>query len=146
MSPKRRRPHIDRLGFTLIEILVVIAVVAVLASIVSPMVFRNVSDARQAAARSQIEIFALGLDAYRLDNGTYPSTDEGLGALRRAPEGALRWRGPYLRREIPLDPWGQPYLYANPGVESPNGYDLSSFGRDGERGGEGEDEDIDSWR
>jgi len=134
-------------GFTLIEILVVIAVVAILASLVSPMVFRNVSDARQAAARAQIEIFGLALDTYRLDNGTYPTSEQGISALRVAPEaGAPRWRGPYVRKAIPLDPWDRPYAYLSPGVANPNSYDLSSLGQDGERDGEDEDADIDSWR
>lgn len=141
------RPEPDS-GFTLIEVIVVIAVVSILASLVSPMIFRNVGDAKSTAARAQIEIFVLALDAYRLDNGRYPATEEGLEALRRAPpEGhAPRWRGPYLRREVPLDPWGQPYLFRSPGVENPDSYDLLSLGRDGAPGGEGEDADVLSWR
>lgn len=135
-------------GFTLIEIIVVIAVVAVLASLVSPMVFRNVGDAKSTAARAQIEIFALALDAYRLDNDRYPSTDLGLEALRAEPDGdeAPRWRGPYLRKEVPLDPWGRPYVYRSPGVANPRLYDLFSLGRDGAEGGEDEDADVESWR
>ncbi len=136
-------------GFTLIEMLVVIAVIAVLAAIVSPMVFRNVSDARSTAARAQIETFSLALDAYRLDNDYYPSTAQGLGALMRRPDGnpaARGWRGPYLRRELPLDPWDRPYLYRSPGDSSPATFDLYTLGRDGQAGGEGEDADIMSWR
>lgn len=133
-------------GFTLIEILVVIAVIAMLASIVSPMVFRNVSDAKQAAARTQIEILALALDGYRLDLDRYPTTEEGLDVLRTAPPDSPRWRGPYVRKEIPLDPWDRPYVYVSPGDENPESYDLYSLGRDGEWGGEGEDEDVLSWR
>jgi general secretion pathway protein G len=135
-------------GFTLIEIIVVIAVVSVLASLVSPMVFRNVGDAKSTAARAQIEIFALALDAYRLDNDSYPSTEVGLEALRTEPEGdeVNRWRGPYLRKEVPLDPWGRPYVYRSPGVENPRSYDLLTLGRDGEEGGEDEDADVASWR
>ncbi|MEM7417903.1 MAG: type II secretion system major pseudopilin GspG [Gemmatimonadota bacterium] len=137
-----------RAGFTLVEIIVVIAVVAVLASLVSPMIFNNVSDAKSTAARAQIEIFALALDSYRLDNDAYPSTQLGLEALRVAPasDEARGWRGPYLRREIPLDPWGRPYLYLSPGDANPRSYDLLSLGRDGEPGGEGEDADVESWR
>ena len=142
------RSRADRRGFTLIEIIVVIAVVAILASMVSPMVFNNVGDAKSTAARAQIETFALALDSYRLDNGEYPSTALGLGALRVAPaEGdAPRWRGPYLRREVPQDPWGRPYVYRNPGTANPSGYDLLTLGRDGAEGGEGEDADVESWR
>jgi len=132
----------------LIEVIVVIAVIAVLASLVSPMVFRNVGDAKTTAARAQIEIFALALDAYRLDNDQYPSSVAGLTSLRTLPQGdeGRRWRGPYLRREVPLDPWGREYVYRSPGVENPTMYDLLSLGRDGEAGGSGEDTDVESWR
>jgi general secretion pathway protein G len=138
----------SRAGFTLIELIVVIAVIAILASLVGPMIFRNVSDARQTAARAQIEIFALALDSYRIDNASYPSGAQGLGALvlRPAAEPApLNWRGPYLRRAVPLDPWGRPYVYRNPGTVNPQTYDLLSYGRDGQPGGSGEDADLESW-
>jgi general secretion pathway protein G len=132
----------------LIEVLVVIAVISILASLVAPMVFNNVSDARSSTARSQIEIFGMALDAFRLDYGRYPTSEEGLGMLRTTPEGdaGLRWRGPYLRREVPTDPWDRPYAYVSPGQINPTAYDLFSLGRDGEQGGEGEDADIESWR
>lgn len=140
MSPKT-----DRHGFTLIEILVVIVVISILAALVGPMVFRNVGDAKVAAAKAQLELFALALDQYRLDNDYYPSTAQGLLALRERPAGepaARNWRGPYLRRAIPLDPWGQPYHYESPGTYGVDGYDLGSLGRDGRAGGSGEDADI----
>jgi len=135
-------------GFTLVEVIVVIAVVAVLASLVSPMVFQNVGDAKTTTARAQIEILALALDAYRLDNDRYPPTELGLAALRGRPAGdpGASWRGPYLRREVPVDPWGRPYVYRSPGQANPGSYDLLSLGRDGEVGGAGEDADIESWR
>ena len=135
-------------GFTLIEILVVITVIAILASLVSPMVFRNVGDAKATAARAQIEIFGLALDAYRLDNDYYPATAQGLAALNKVPTGepAVRnWRGPYLRKGVPLDPWGRDYLYRSPGDTNSAGYDLLTLGRDGRPGGEGEDADLTSW-
>ena len=135
-------------GFTLIEILVVITVIAILASLVSPMVFRNVGDAKTTAARAQIEIFGLALDAYRLDNDYYPVSAQGLEALNRltSVEPAPRnWRGPYLRKGVPLDPWGRAYLYRSPGDSNPGAYDLLSLGRDGKAGGEGEDADLTSW-
>jgi general secretion pathway protein G len=135
-------------GFTLIEILVVITVIAILASLVTPMVFRNVGDAKSVAARAQVEILALALDAYRLDNDYYPSTAQGLAALRSVPVGdppARNWRGPYLRKSVPIDPYGHPYLYRSPGELNPGSYDLLSLGRDGARGGTGEDADIASW-
>lgn len=137
-----------RLGFTLIEMLVVIAIIAVLAAVVAPAVFRNVGDAKTNAAKSQIEIFALALDAYRLDNDHYPTTDQGLAALRTLPvtgEQTPNWRGPYLRRVVPSDPWGRAYIYTAPGRENPSSYDLVTLGRDGKVGGEGEDEDLTSW-
>jgi general secretion pathway protein G len=136
----------DEAGFTLVEVLVVIAVIAILASVVSPMVFRNVGDAKQASARSQMEIFALALDAFRLDSGRYPSTDEGLDALRHPPAEAEGWRGPYLRKEVPTDPWRRVYIYKAPGVVNPESYDLLSLGKDGKEGGDNEDADIEAWR
>jgi len=137
-----------RTGFTLIEILVVIAVIAILASVVTPLVFRNVGDARVSAARAQVEIFATALDSYRLDNDYYPSTTQGLVALRSAPSGlpaARNWRGPYIRKDPPLDPWNRPYVYQSPGRANPESYDLLSYGRDGQSGGSGEDADVTSW-
>jgi general secretion pathway protein G len=132
-------------GFTLIEMLVVITVIAILAAVIAPTIFRNVGDAKAAAARSQLQIFELALDAYRLDNDYYPSTTQGLSALVQSPAGdppTPRWRGPYLKRRIPDDPWGRPYIYRSPGGSSPDGYELLSLGRDGRPGGTGEDADI----
>lgn len=139
-----------RAAFTLLELIVVIAIIATLASLVAPSVFRNASDAKVTAAKSQIEMFGIALDAFRLDLGTYPSEEEGLGALVALPDagGAVRgaWRGPYLRRDVPLDPWGHAYVYR---AASPNGaaeYEILSLGRDGKGAGEGEDADISSQR
>lgn len=139
------RPPATTLGFTLIELLVVIAVISVLAGLIGPIVFRNVGDAKVAAARAQIELLGLALEQYRLDNDHYPSTAQGLAALWSAPAGdppARNWRGPYVRKAVPLDPWGRPYVYASPGTEHPESYDLLSYGRDGQPGGEGEDADV----
>lgn len=133
-------------GFTLIELLVVLAVIATLAAVVGPAVLRNVGDAKESAARSQIEIFALALDAHRLDTDHYPTSAEGLSSLRTPPlSRTARWRGPYLRREVPPDPWGRPYVYICPGVANPSSYDLYTLGRDGKVGGTAEDADITSW-
>lgn len=147
-SLSRRSPTAPRAGFTLIEVLVVIAVIAMLAALVGPDVFRHVGTARDATARSQIEMLGAALDAYRLDNGRYPTTAQGLDALREAPTSEPRpsnWRGPYLRKDVPLDPWDRPYLYLSPGESNPRGYDLVSLGADGAPGGEDEDADIVSW-
>ncbi|MES2523830.1 MAG: type II secretion system major pseudopilin GspG [Gemmatimonadota bacterium] len=135
-------------GFTLIEVLVVIVVIAILATLVAPNIFRNVSDARTATARTQIESFGAALDSYRLDNGTYPTTQQGLDALwqRPAVNPPANWKQPYLRKAVPRDPWGRPYLYASPGQVNPQTYDLQSLGADGKPGGEGENADIASWK
>lgn len=133
------------LGFTLIELLVVLVVIAVLAGLVGPMVFRNVGDAKVTAAKAQLELFALALEQYRLDNDYYPSTAQGLEALRVVPSGepaARNWRGPYLRKPVPLDPWGHAYGFRSPGERDPQHYDLWSHGRDGRQGGVGEDADV----
>jgi general secretion pathway protein G len=128
--------------------LVVLLVISVLAGLVGPMVFRNVGDAKSQAARAQIELLGLALDAYRLDNGQYPTTEQGLAALWReptAPPVPTRWRGPYTRKAIPPDSWDRPYVYRSPGTEMPTSYDLLSLGKDGQPDGEGEDADLKSW-
>lgn len=145
---RSKRPRGGRDGFTLIEMLVVIAIIAVLAAVVAPEIFKNVGDANTSATRQQIEMLGAALDGYRLDNHAYPTTEQGLAALRTEPVAGQRpprWRGPYLKRAVPLDPWQKPYVYVAPGVHDPRGYDLSSLGRDGREGGEGEDADITSW-
>jgi general secretion pathway protein G len=137
-----------RAAFTLIELLVTIAIIATLAAIVAPSLFGNVGEARRNAVRSQLQIFALALDAYRLDNDAFPTTDQGLEALRTFPtagEAPKNWKGPYVRQLVPLDPWGRPYLYTSPGTANPNAYDLYSLGKDGKPGGDGEDADLTSW-
>lgn len=137
-----------RSGFTLIELLVVIAIIAALASVVAPSLFGNVATARRTAARAQLDVFALALDAYRLDTRDYPTTADGLQVLRIAPVDpgvAALWRGPYLRQAVPMDPWGRPWIYVAPGVLNPDAYDLYTLGKDGKPGGTGEDEDLTSW-
>ena len=135
-----------RRAFTLIEILVVVVVIAILATLVAPNIFQHVGTARETTAKSQIEMFGAALDAYRLHTGRYPTTQEGLGALWTKPAGGPgTWRGPYLRKEIPLDPWGHAYIYSSPGEVNRDGYDLVSLGSDGKKGGENESADITSW-
>ena len=123
-----------------------VVIIAILASLVAPNVFQHVGTARATTARSQIEMIGAALDAYRLHTGRYPSTQEGLGALWARPASAPpTWRGPYLRKAVPLDPWGNAYVYSSPGEVNREGYDLASLGQDGRRGGEGEAADINSW-
>ena len=146
--PQPRRGIPSRGGFTLIELLVVIAIIATLAAVVAPSLFGNVGEARRSTAKSQIEILALALDAYKLDNEDFPTTQQGLDALRTIPVGGnppVNWKGPYLRQNVPLDPWRRPYMYVSPGIANPTSYDLYTLGKDGKNGGTGEDADITSW-
>lgn len=131
-------------GFTLIEILVVVIIIGLLAALVGPRLFGKVSAAKQKATKAQIELFGTALDALRLDVGRYPTTEEGLKALREKPSGMDGWKGPYLPKEIPFDPWGRSYVYKSPGEHGD--YDLISYGLDGAEGGEGENQDIVSWK
>lgn len=130
-------------GFTLIEVLIVMVILGLLAALVGPRMFGKVGASKQKAAQAQISLIGTALDTYRLDVGKYPTTDEGLEALRAQPNDVAKWDGPYLPKEIPLDPWGNPYQYVSPGEHGD--YDMFSFGADGSLGGEGEDEDIVSW-
>jgi general secretion pathway protein G len=145
----RSSPHRRRSAFTLIEVLVVVVIIAVLASIVAPNVFRHVDTAKSVTAKAQISMLGSALDAYRLDNGRYPTTEQGLGALWQQPTTEPRpsnWRGPYLRQPVPADPWGASYVYRFPGEHLPNGFDLSSMGADGAQGGTGDAADVTSWK
>lgn len=138
-----------RHGFTLIEILVVIIVLGMLAALVGPRILGRVSEAKGATARTQIELLGLALDSYRLDNGSYPTSEQGLAALNEKPGREplpQNWRGPYLRKNIPADPWGRPYLYHSPGESNPSAYDLFTLGRDGQPGGMDEDADVLGWK
>jgi general secretion pathway protein G len=136
-----------RRGVTLIELLVVLAAIAVLATVVGPSLFRNVGDAKVSTARAQVDAYALALGAYRMDNDAFPSTEQGLEALRTNPtaDAMTRWRGPYVSKLIVPDPWGRPYYYESPGRANPETFDLYSLGRDGMPGGAGEDADVTSW-
>jgi general secretion pathway protein G len=131
-----------RKGFTLIELLVVMAIVALLAALVGPKLFPKLGKGKQSAAKAQIELLGQALDQFKLDTQRYPTTQEGLNALMNNP-GVDNWEGPYLKKSIPLDPWNKPYIYQSPGTHGD--YDLSSNGKDGNVGGEGEDKDVTSW-
>lgn len=140
-SQRRRRSR--ELGFTLLELLVVMVIIGLLAGIVAPQYFAQIGKSNAKVARAQIESFGQALDQYRLDVGQYPNSEQGLLALRQTPQQVARWQGPYLKRDIPADPWGRPYLYRSPGQHGD--YDLTSLGADGQPGGEGEAADVVSW-
>ncbi|MFB3817994.1 MAG: type II secretion system major pseudopilin GspG [Candidatus Methylomirabilales bacterium] len=140
---RRRRARERARGFTLIELLVVVVIIGLLAGLVGPRLFGRVGKSKQAAAQAQIELFGAALDNYRLDVGQYPPTEAGLKALQANP-GVENWDGPYLKKEIPADPWGRGYVYKAPGEHGE--YDLVSLGADGAVGGEGEDADVVSWQ
>ena len=131
-------------GFTLIEILIVMVILGLLAALVAPRMFGKVGKSKQKAAKAQISLFETALDTYRLDVGKYPTTDMGLQALRETPEDVEEWDGPYLPKNIPLDPWGNAYEYRSPGEHGE--YDILSYGADRSPGGEKEDVDIVNWK
>ncbi len=127
-------------GFSLIEMLVVLVLMAMLAGLVGPRLFQKVGSAKVKIAQSQIELLTSALDTYRLDVGRYPSTEFGLAALRKKPDGVKNWDGPYLSKEVPLDPWEVDYHYKSPGKEGP--FALYSYGLDEKEGGVDEDRDV----
>lgn len=129
-------------AFTLIELLLVLVILGILAAIVVPKFSGRTEQARQTAARSQIATFGTALDAFEVDNGYYPKGRDGLQDLVVQPRDAKNWRGPYLKSEVPVDPWGSAYIYECPGRQNPSGYDLMSMGPDGREGG---DDDIGNW-
>lgn len=130
-------------GFTLVELLVVMVIIGLIAALVGPRLFPKLGKGKQSAAKAQIELLGQALDQLRLDVGRYPSTQEGLNALMVNP-GIEKWEGPYLKKELPVDPWGRAYLYQQPGTHGE--YDLYSLGSDGAPGGEGEAADVASWK
>ncbi|OPX20843.1 MAG: type II secretion system protein GspG [Desulfobacca sp. 4484_104] len=130
-------------GFTLIELLVVIIILGLLSALVAPKFFGKIDKAKIKTTKAQIELLGTALDDFRLDTGRYPTTDEGLNALREKPGDLEDWDGPYLPKPVPKDPWGHPYQYRSPGEHGP--YDLFSYGGDGVEGGEKENRDIVSW-
>ncbi|MGH7843805.1 MAG: type II secretion system major pseudopilin GspG [Candidatus Binatia bacterium] len=136
-------PPLGLKGFSLIELLVVMVIIGLLAALVAPRFIRQEEKAKIGAARGQIELLGTALDTFRLDVGRYPTTQEGLEALRRQPGGVERWDGPYIKKDVPADPWGKPYVYQSPGENGP--YDLLSYGADGSPGGDADNRDITSW-
>jgi general secretion pathway protein G len=131
-------------GITLIELLVVMVILALFATLVGGRLFKQVDKGKQIQAKTQIGEFGTVLDTFRLDVGRYPTTEEGLAALQVKPANAENWDGPYMKKDIPLDPWNHPYRYIQPGQHGD--YDLVSLGSDGVEGGEGVAGDIVSWK
>ena len=132
-------------GVTLIEMLVVVTIIALFATLVAPGMFKQGDKAKMVAARVQINNFEQALTQYKLSTGLFPTTEQGLEALRSKPTNVNQWDGPYLRKEIPLDPWGHPYIYKFPG-EHGDEPDLISLGADGQPGGDGVNADVVSWK
>ncbi|CDF83416.1 general secretion pathway protein G [Pseudomonas knackmussii B13] len=131
-------------GFTLLELLVVLVVLGLLAGLVAPKYFSQLGRSEAKVARAQIEGLGKALDLYRLETGHYPSSEQGLQALVNAPSGEARWKGPYLAKAVPQDPWGRDYIYRSPGENGD--YDLMSMGKDGQPGGDGENAEVTSWQ
>ncbi|MBK5971207.1 MULTISPECIES: type II secretion system major pseudopilin GspG [Thiorhodovibrio] len=139
----RHRRGISR-GFTLVELLVVLAILGLLAGLVGPQVMKFLGSSKTKTAKLQIEDLSATLDLYRLELGQYPGTSEGLAALVKDPGNAPNWKGPYLKKaQVPKDPWGNEYQYRSPGEHGP--FDIITFGADGQEGGEGDNRDISSW-
>lgn len=130
-------------GFTLLELLVVMVIIGMLAAFVGPRYFAQVGKSQQKSARAQIVALEQALDGFRLDMGRYPTTEEGLAALDAAPNSDPNWNGPYLKKTVPNDPWGRPFVYREPGVHGE--IDLMSLGKDGREGGTGDNSDVTSW-
>jgi general secretion pathway protein G len=135
--------RIKNQGFTLLELLVVIVIIGLLASIAAPKLFKQIGKSETKTASAQIESLGLALDQYRIDVGQYPTTEQGLVALYKNPGNVPKWAGSYLKKNIPNDPWGKPYLYKSPGDHGD--YDLFTLGKDGQLGGTEEAEDVVNW-
>lgn len=131
-------------GFTLIELLIVMIILGMLAALVGPSMFGKVGKSKQKAAKAQISLLETALDTYRLDMGHYPTTEQGLNALRIQPEDEKNWDGPYLPKAVPLDPWGKAYEYRSPGRQGD--FEIISYGADGDQGGDDENMDIVNWK
>ena len=137
----KRRVHT---GFTLLELMVVLLILAMLASIATPQVLNHLGKAKSQTAQIQIDALSASLDYYKIDLGHFPSQEQGLQALVQKPDNEPKWDGPYIKKQASLiDPWGHPYLYKLPGAHG--AYDLYTYGADGKEGGDGEDRDLGNW-
>jgi general secretion pathway protein G len=142
-QPQIRRRR--RSGITLIEMLVVVTIIALFAAVVGTTMFKKTDQARVTAAKLQISNLMDALGAFKLDTGVFPTTEQGLNALRVKPDGVNNWNGPYLPKDVPPDPWGHQYVYKYPG-EHGDEPDIESFGADGQPGGDGINGDVQSWK
>jgi general secretion pathway protein G len=135
---------IDQQGFSLLELLVVVAIIALLSSYVGPKLFSQIGKSEHEAAKAQIDALVKALGSYRIDTGKFPATDQGLSVLTIRPSNETGWAGPYLQKAVPTDPWGRVYMYTKlPGA---NDFEIRTLGKDGRDGGIGEDADISSNR
>jgi len=141
---QRNRRRRAKAGITLIEMLVVVTIIGLFVALVGPKLWSNVDRAKMTAARAQIQNFSAALGTYKLDNGNFPTTEQGLQALRVRPADATQWNGPYMPLDVPKDPWGHDYVYKFPG-EHGDEPDILCFGADGQAGGDGINADIVSW-
>jgi general secretion pathway protein G len=141
----RRRRNRTQAGVTLIELLVVVVIIGLFAALVGPRMWQNADKAKVTAARTQIESFMNALGQYKLDTGTFPSSEQGLQALRVKPQDSAQWAGPYITKDIPKDPWQHDYAYRYPG-EHGDEPEIISYGLDGQPGGDGLATDIASWK
>jgi len=142
---QRNRRRRGEAGVTLIEMLVVVTIIGLFVALVGPKLWSNVDKAKITAARAQIQNFGAALGTYKLDNGDFPNTEQGLQALRARPSDATQWNGPYMPLDVPKDPWGHDYVYKYPG-EHGDEPDIVSYGADGQPGGDGINADIVSWK
>jgi general secretion pathway protein G len=143
MIRQRKKSFAATAGFTLLELLVVMVIIGLLAGFVAPKFFAQIGKSETKTARAQIDSLEKALDQYRLDLGRYPTNEQGLAALTERPAGETKWAGPYLKKQVPPDPWARPYVYKFPGEHGE--YDLFTYGKDGLPGGTGEAEDIVNW-
>ena len=142
----KRTRNRSRAGVTLIEMLVVVTIIGLFVALVGPALFKHVDQAKMIDARAQINGFMTALGAYKLDTGAFPTTEQGLIALRAKPADAPQWNGPYLPKDVPKDPWGMDYLYKYPGDHGNDEPEIVSLGADRQPGGEGINADILSWK
>ncbi|MGC4053621.1 MAG: type II secretion system major pseudopilin GspG [Paludibaculum sp.] len=146
MTRRNKLQNRGRRGITLIEMLVVLTIIALFSALVVPRMLSQGDKARVTAARAQISSFMTALGAYKLDTGNYPTTEQGLQALRVRPQNVNQWQGPYLPQDVPLDPWKNAYIYKFPGEHEPSEPEIVSLGSDGQPGGEGIAADLVSWK